>query len=150
MNTTEVDKKLDFSSLDWSPHSFEDPGGRIFWLQGRLFRALRGESAKAFQILEKKGLIDKIEAWGLVKTWKTDLQMPGYDVVVEHEVLPTGPVVSEWSPSMLFDAASLYCNLSAVLAEHDLQLQDSHGWNIIFSNTRPVYVDFSSIIPLGA
>jgi hypothetical protein len=75
--------------------------------------------------------------------------MPGYDVVVEHEILPMGPVVSEWSPSMLFDAASLYCDLSATLAEHQLQLQDSHGWNIMFRNSHPVYVDFGSLVPLG-
>jgi SAM-dependent methyltransferase len=150
MNTTEVDKKLDFTGIDWSPHSFEDPGGRIFWSRGRLFRALRGRSAQAFQILEKKGLIEKFEEWGLVKTWRADLRIPGYDVVVEHEVLPMGPVVSEWSPSMLFDASSLYCDLSAVLAEHQLQLQDSHGWNIMFRHARPVYVDFASLVPLGA
>ena len=51
---------------------------------------------------------------------------------------------------MLFDAAQLFCNFSWELAQHGLQLQDSHGWNIMFRNTEPIYVDFSSIVPLGA
>lgn len=139
---------VDFFKVDWSPHSFEDPGGRIFWKEGRLFRALRGRSAEAFLLMESEGLLEKIEQWGSVKTWRADLHIPGYEVVVEHEVIPPSPVVSEWSPSMLFDAALLYCDLSHALAEQGLQLQDSHGWNIMFHHTRPVYVDFTSIVLL--
>jgi hypothetical protein len=140
---------VDFTSIDWSPHSFEDPGGRIFSKEGRLFRALRGRSAEAFLMMEKAGLLERLEEWGAVKTWRADYAVPGYEVVVEHEVIPPGPVVSEWSPAMLSDAAMLYCDLSNTLAEHSLQLQDSHGWNIMFRHVRPVYVDFASIVPLG-
>jgi hypothetical protein len=140
---------VDFTSIDWSPHSFEDPGGRIFWKEGRLFRALHGRSAEAFLMMEKAGLLERLEEWSVVKTWRADFTVPGYEVVVEHEVIPPGPVVSEWSPSMLFDAAMLYCDLSNTLAEHGLQLQDSHGWNIMFRHLRPIYVDFASIVPLG-
>jgi Tellurite resistance protein TehB len=140
---------VDFASIDWSPHSFEDPGGRIFWKEGRLFRALHGRSAKAFLIMEKAGLLERLEEWSVVRTWRADFALPGYEVVVEHEVIPSAPVVSEWSSSMLFDAAMLYCDLSDLLAEHGLQLQDSHGWNIMFRHTQPVYVDFASIVPLG-
>lgn len=139
---------VDFLSVDWSPHSFEDPGGRIFWQGRRLFRALRGRSAEAFLLMQNEGFLERIDEWGLVRTWKADFDMPGYETVVEHEVIPSGPVVSEWSPSMLSDAATLYCDLTIVLAEHGLQLQDSHGWNIMFHYTRPVYVDFASIVPL--
>src|SRR5687768_14190712 len=108
---------VDFGSIDWSPYSFEDPGGRIFWKEGRLFRVLHGRSAQAFLIMEKAGLLEleRLEEWSIVKTWRADFAVEGYEVLVEHGVIPAAPVVSEWSPSMLFDAAMLYCDLSNAL-----------------------------------
>ena len=91
------------------------------------------------------GLVDRIEEWGIVKTWRADCAVPGYDLVVEHAVVAPSPVVSEWSPSMLLDSSLLYCDISAALAERQLQLPDSHGGNIKFNHTRPMYVDFGSV-----
>lgn len=150
MNTHDSTEQLDFSNIDWSPHSFEDPGGRLFWKDGRVFRALRGESAKAFCLLEDAGLLDELPQWHIVKTWRSDAQIEGYDLVAEHESLPPSPLVSEWSPEMLRDAALLFCRISERLAAHGMQLQDSHGWNMMFDGATLRYIDFSSIIPLAA
>ncbi|TWT64678.1 methyltransferase domain-containing protein [Allorhodopirellula solitaria] len=149
MKTHDPVTQLDFNAIDWSPHSFEDPGGRLFWKDDRVFRALRGESAEAFCRLEDAGLLDEMPQWNVVKTWRSDLQIDGYDLVVEHEKLPPSPLVSEWSPAMLRDAALLFCDLTERLAGQDLQLQDSHGWNMMFDNATLRYIDFSSIIPLA-
>lgn len=149
MKIQDSTQQLDFSTIDWSPHSFEDPGGRLFWKDGRVFRALRGESAKAFCVLENAGLLDELPQWHIVKTWRSDAQVEGYELVVEHEALPPSPLVSEWSPEMLRDAALLFCSLSERLASHGLQLQDSHGWNMMFDGAKLRYIDFSSIIPLA-
>lgn len=150
MTDRDAAAQLDFSTIDWSPHSFEDPGGRLFWRDGRVFRALRGDSAKAFCQLEKAALLDELPQWGIVKTWRSDVQIEGYDLVVEHEALPPSPLVSEWSPEMLRDAALLFLRISERLATRGLQLQDSHGWNMMFDGPRLRYIDFSSIIPLAA
>ncbi len=149
MKTHDSTEQLDFSSVDWSPHSFEDPGGRLFWKGDRVFRALRGESAKAFCQLESAGLLDELPHRHIVKTWRADATIEGYDVVVEHEPLPPSPLVSEWSPEMLRDAALMFCEISEWLAAQGLQLQDSHGWNMMFDGAKLRYIDFSSIIPLG-
>jgi hypothetical protein len=138
----------DFRAIDWSPHSFEDPGGRIFWQDKRLFRALRGKSAKAFINLEHNDLLEELTTWNVVGTKRTDIKIEGFELVVEHDVLPASSLVHEWSPTMLLDAALLFCNLSKNLASVDMQLQDSHGWNIMFHYGNPVYVDFGSIIPI--
>ena len=150
MSTPTSTTQLDFSSIDWSPHSFEDPGGRLFWKDGRVFRALRGDSAAAFCRLEDAGLLEEMPKWNIVKTWRSDAQIEGYDLVVEHEALPPSPLVSEWSPRMLRDAALLFLEISTKLAAHGLQLQDSHGWNMMFAGAQVRYIDFSSIIPLSA
>lgn len=149
MKNQDTTEQLDFSSIDWSPHSFEDPGGRLFWKDGRVFRALRGESAKAFCLFENAGLLEELPPWHIVKTWRSNVQIEGYELVVEHEALPPSPLVSEWSPEMLRDAALLFCRISERLAAHGLQLQDSHGWNMMFDGATLRYIDFSSIIPLG-
>lgn len=149
MKSHDSTEQLDFSTIDWSPHSFEDPGGRLFRKDGRVFRALRGESAKAFCRLENAGLLEELSQWNVVKTWRSDVRIEDYDLVVEHEALPPSPLVSEWSPEMLRDAALLFCEISERLAAHGLQLQDSHGWNMMFDGAKLRYIDFSSIIPLG-
>ncbi|MBB3204280.1 SAM-dependent methyltransferase [Rhodopirellula rubra] len=135
--------------IDWSPHSFEDPGGRLFWKDGQVYRALRGKSAEAFLEIESRGLLDRLKGWGVVGSVRADFEIPEYDIVVSHQVIPPSPLVSEWSPEMLRDAAVLFCELSVHLAEHGFQLQDSHGWNVMFDQANPVYIDFASIIPLG-
>jgi len=92
--TSDIAESLDFSGVDWSPHSFGDPGGRLFWHHNLLYRALRGQSTKAFLRMEEQRLIPRCVAWGLVSTRGADIALAGYDLFVEHEIIRPSPVVS--------------------------------------------------------
>lgn len=72
----------------------------------------------------------------------------GYEMVLEHERIPFVSYPHEWSASMFKEAALLHGALYERLEEHGLTLKDWHPLNILFSGTKPVFVDFTSIIPV--
>ena len=72
-----------------------------------------------------------------------------YETVLEHERIPFISYPHEWSASMFKEAALLHIALYERLGEHGLTLKDWHPQNILFSGTRPVFVDFTSIVPIG-
>jgi SAM-dependent methyltransferase len=72
----------------------------------------------------------------------------GYEMVLEHERIPFVSYPHEWSASMFKEAALLHNALYERLEEHGLTLKDWHPLNILFSGTKPVFVDFTSIIPV--
>lgn len=72
-----------------------------------------------------------------------------YEMVLEHERIPFVTYPHEWSASMFKEAALLHIELYERLEEHGLTIKDWHPHNILFSATRPVFVDFTSIIPIS-
>ena len=55
----------------------------------------------------------------------------------------------EWCAEMLHRAALAHCRLLAAVAKQGLTLKDAHPWNILFDDTREVFVDVGSIVPLA-
>lgn len=72
-----------------------------------------------------------------------------YEMVLEHERIPFVTYPHEWSAAMFKEAALLHITLYELLEEHGLTIKDWHPHNILFSGTRPVFVDFTSIIPIS-
>ncbi|MEO5588167.1 MAG: class I SAM-dependent methyltransferase [Gemmatimonadaceae bacterium] len=72
-----------------------------------------------------------------------------YELVLEHDRIPFVTFPHEWSPSMFKESALLHVALFERLGEHGLTLKDWHPQNILFTGTRPVFVDFTSIIPVS-
>jgi SAM-dependent methyltransferase len=72
----------------------------------------------------------------------------GYEMVLEHERIPFVSYPHEWSGSMFKEAALLHSALYERLEDHSLTLKDWHPLNILFAGTKPVFVDFTSIIPI--
>ena len=75
----------------------------------------------------------------------TDLALDGYGLVVHHRAVPFVSYPHEWCMAMFKDAALAYLALAEQLGELGLKLKDSHPWNLLFDDTRPVYVDFTSL-----
>jgi SAM-dependent methyltransferase len=73
----------------------------------------------------------------------------GYEMVLEHERIPFVTYPHEWSASMFKEAALFHIALYERLEKHGLTIKDWHPHNILFSATRPVFVDFTSIIPIS-
>ena len=128
-----------------------DTAGEPYVTGDRLLRGIyRGQADLVRQVLricEQNDLFSH----GIVATRELD-ETPhpelDYEMVLEHDRVPFVSYPHEWSASMFKEAALLHVALYERLEEHGLTLKDWHPLNILFSGTKPVFVDFTSIIPI--
>ena len=140
---------ISYAHLKFHPHSFADPDGRLFWLDGGLYRAISHEKTPFFARLFEDGTIAELMHRGvLVGSERTELELDGYGMVLRHTPVPFVSYPNEWCGAMFKDAALSYLDLLKELIHRGLTLKDTHPWNLLFDGTRPVYVDFTSITPL--
>lgn len=128
-----------------------DTTGEPFLSGDRVLRGIyHGHAAqvrKVLRICEANDLF----AHGIVRTRElTQNPHPelDYEMVLEHERIPFVTYPHEWSASMFKEAALLHVALFERLENHGLTLKDWSPLNILFAGTRPVFVDFNSIIPV--
>ena len=126
-----------------------DLEGDVFTFEDRIFRGIfKGKGIlweRIFKICEKNNLFRH----SIVKTKIiTEPLFPklSYDLIFEHEKIPFISYPHEWPVEMLKEAAIFHIDLSLALAQFGLMLKDFHPLNILFNNSRPVFVDFTSII----
>ncbi len=72
-----------------------------------------------------------------------------YEMVLEHERIPFVAYPHEWSAAMFKEAALFHIRLYEELEKYGLTIKDWHPHNILFAATRPVFVDFTSIIRIA-
>ena len=115
------------------PGSFRDREGRVFYSEGRVFRALSARAFADWQALEGTDFFEsasnrgQIEATRLADASQEMLaQLPEHWVaVLEHDRLPFISYPYEWCFGMLRDAALLHLDLMLGALGHDLILKDS-------------------------
>ena len=117
----------------------------------RCFRCIRAGAKPLFHELIEDGTLDSLQAKGLVSTNVSDLSLKEElgGLVVEHEKIWPLSYCVEWCPSMLCDAGRLTLNLALELNRRGFTLQDAHPWNILFSGSKPLFVDLTSIVPVN-
>ena len=128
-----------------------DPAGEVFTHDGRVYRGVfagHGEQVRAvYDVCHDRHLFDE----GIVTTAlvaHARFNNMGYDLVLEHARVPFISYAHEWTPTMLKDAALFQVDLNLKLLEADLLLKDCGvSTNVLFDGTRPVFVDFLSIVP---
>ena len=137
-------------ALSIDPSSYVDPHGFVFREDHTLFRAIYDGSADFYRELIVSKLADRLtREFGLVGTEISERSLPdlGCRLVLKHEAVEPATYPVEWCPSMLYDAARLHLDLSLELAAHGMMLQDAYPWNVRFAGTRPVFIDFTSVVP---
>jgi SAM-dependent methyltransferase len=141
--------------------SFRDPGGRLFWCQDRIFRALNsaGEAsllktlesptAKAFlnaRDIVSTRFLDADEAQAVLSNPDVARQTEDMDcsALVEHEAAPFPNYPHEWSPEMLHAAGSLTIQLASAFLTDGIGLKDATPSNVMFWGAKPVFLDMLS------
>jgi SAM-dependent methyltransferase len=125
-----------------------DTQGDVFVYEDRVFRGIYKGGGRFYKEILERLTNAGMFGSGIVETrLAEDSPLPerDYDLVLEHQKVPFITYPHEWSPEMLKDAALFHLGLSLKLAEQSLIIKDFHPWNILFDNTRPVFVDFSAI-----
>lgn len=126
-----------------------DYHGEVYLAGEKVLRAIRPEYEPFYGGLLERPLIKELmEEGGLIYATRSDVQIPGRNLVLEHPRVPFVTYPFEWSATMLKKAAQLLLKLNIRLMEDGLCLEDAHLWNVLFDGTTPRFVDFTSIAPL--
>lgn len=124
--------------------TFRDPEGRLFESEDRILRHIYSQHVPAVLSWIQSPLAGRwIEQHRMVPTRIVDSE-PGKPALLEHERIffPTYPW--EWSPGQWVDAASLTLSLCEEAVDEGFILKDATPLNILFSGSRPVFVDVLS------
>jgi hypothetical protein len=138
--------RLNLSEIQFDTGSVVDPAGFVFHHDGRVFRAISPSSVDLYRQLLTSDFISDLFDAGLVETWIADVELEGFDLVVEHRRIPVLSCWTEWCSSMIRDATATVCRLNLELAKHDLVTKDVQPGNVQFVDGKPVWIDFGSIV----
>ena len=133
--------------------SFRDPGGRIFFKNGRVFRTVSETAAADFEFTEASGLIPRLEKKGMLaaskKVNKSVLGATGKTAryVLEHDKIPFVSYPYEWPPALLKTAALLQLEILTMALDYGVTLSDASAYNVQFIGARPIFIDRLSFIP---
>lgn len=136
--------------------SFRDREGRVFYRQGKVYRALSETAASAWQRLSESRFFSReMEAGRLVATHPADLPevelkelSEHWVMALEHERIPFISYPYEWSFGMLKDAALLQLDLLLAALKEDQILKDATPYNVQWQGASPVFIDIASFEPL--
>jgi SAM-dependent methyltransferase len=142
-------EKEEISPYEFSEYSWCDSNGRLLRLpkdDGYIYRAITEESYKIFVDLKKQNKLSLLVDTGLVETIESPMRVDGYAAVLKHRRVPFISLPNEWTMQMLKDAGVMMCRLAIELDRLGYGLQDGHPWNVSFMGTKPVFLDWGSIV----
>lgn len=127
--------------------SYADPCGQVYLVGQRYGRSVEAPLA---QWLKRMIALDFYQK-GIAQGHLLDLAIDEFPVNGRHTVSTTAiaPVTYpwEWCPLQLADAGLLTVDLALAAFESGLVLKDAQARNVVFSNGRPVFVDYGSFTP---
>ena len=131
----------------WSPHplgTFRDPQGRVYRHGDRILREIYPESVASVLVWLRSPLLQRWINQRRIVPSQILVSEPGETTLIEHERLwfPTYPW--EWTPGQWVDAASLTLDLCEEAVDNGMILKDATPLNILFSGSRPIFVDVLS------
>jgi hypothetical protein len=139
--------ELALDGYRFADQSVMDDYGRVFFYNGRVFRAIWGSAnAEFFRDVLAEPWIEHLYATGLIKTWiPNDLKVKDIPLILEHELInfQTHPV--ENTDYMHWKMALQVVDILIVLDRNKLALKDGHSWNSMILRGSPVFIDIGSI-----
>jgi len=138
-------KKLNNNSIVKNIGLNIDAKGFVFHYDGRIFRAINKSAVEEVLYLFNSGAVDELYKEELIpKTVISDLKLEGYELILEHKKIDVVIYPTEWSFSMLKDAAVLVLKVNKILLKYDFITSDAHGYNVLFDHSMAKYIDFGS------
>ncbi len=144
-----VKRTLTADEIAIDPSSNGHLDSKVFWFEGQVYRAIKGDRANFYKEIFAKNIIPNLVSSGLIETEIYPLNLEGFDLVLKHRKLPFRSFSFEWPIKMLKLAALTAINLNIALAQFGLQSVDAHNQNIMFDGTDSIFIDFASIVPFS-
>ncbi len=136
---------IDIRQVKFSPKSMVDDFGRVFFYNNKVYRAIYKESITDCLDLLKSAVFKEFIFKGLIpKTIVSDINIPGFELVLEHETL-IEIQQHEWSFEMFKESALTVLKVNEICNNYGYELKDAHTFNVLFRGTTPVYADIGSI-----
>jgi ribosomal protein L11 methylase PrmA len=136
--------------IDAVPGSFRDPAGRVFRLDGQIFRTVTAAFAPDFDFVESTGLLEKLVNAKLLLPFERipSSNLPFLSGEIKYILRsPQLEFISypyEWSFSALKAAAVLQLDIQLLALEFGVTLTDASAYNIQFQGARPAFIDHLS------
>jgi hypothetical protein len=124
-----------------------DPSGRLYRKGDRFYRQIFPRHAQHFRDLLGAPWFREILHRGDIVATRAGSGNEAKNLVLEHERIEPLTYPYEWSMSMLRDAALLTLELAVTACDHNVMLHDATPYNVVFRDTRPVFVDIGSFVP---
>lgn len=130
-------------------HSSYDPKGYVFRWRNQIYRAIYPRYETEVRELWNCGLIDALMESDLMpRSAITDFATEDCNLVIAHATVRVETLPSEWSFSMLRDAALTTLRVNIIARQYGYQTLDAHGFNVLFHGSKPMFVDLGSLIKL--
>lgn len=127
-----------------------DPTGNIYERDGSIYRSISPEFIPFVKsLLDNKNIQETINH-RFVDTSIYQENTKLNTLTLKHKKILPVNYPYEWSNQMLQDAARLTLDICLELLDEGFILKDATPWNIVFESCNPVFVDFTSIMPVEA
>lgn len=135
------------------PGSFRDRHGRVFYVDGQVYRGLSAKALADWRSLSQTRFFDCAMTRGdIVATQQVDTgqvsSVPKHAGTwagfLKHATVPFVSYPYEWSFSMLQDAARLHLRLLAEALDEEFILKDASAYNVQWLGAAPVFIDIPS------
>jgi hypothetical protein len=140
------------------PGSFRDRDGRVFYVDGAVYRALGARGLAEWRALASTTFFPRAMAAGKVvaseETAAPAGELPGtaggWEGFLRHQRLPFVSYPYEWCFGMLRDAALLQLELLAAALGEGFVLRDATPYNVQWRGAEPTFIDVGSFARLRA
>jgi len=122
-----------------------DPVGETYIKDSTVVREIHPEFKDFFLSFLREPDLEAFFNQGLIETHIVD--QPGKKFTLQHPLICPINYAYEWPLPMLKEAALLALDLNLSLLPKNIILKDATPWNIVFQNTHPIWVDFTSLMP---
>lgn len=124
-----------------------DPAGVVYEADGAIVRGIHARFAGFYTTLLQRPAVQEMIGRELIETSIDPGGLAGYALALRHRRIVPVSYCYEWPFPMLRDAALLTLDICVKLAGEGLVLQDASPFNVLYEGSRPILVDFTSIVP---
>lgn len=138
-------KILDESKFNYLGFATLDNIGRVFEFDGNIYRGIYpGKQLHVKRVFETGLLGELVKQDLFVETHFTEYTSVSFPLILEHKKL-TATFPTDWSFSMLKDAAKTILRVNELCNLYGYELSDAHPYNIGFDMSVAKWLDFGSI-----
>jgi ribosomal protein L11 methylase PrmA len=130
--------------------SFRDPAGRVYHVDGKVFRVVTPSGVPDFEFVRSTGLLERLSGDStVISATVVDPEVLGAEAVdaayvLEHPAIAFISHPYEWCFAALKAAALSHLHIQIQALEYGVTLSDASSYNMQFVNTKLLFIDYLS------